>query len=168
MNQWSLILWWIRSMARHTLPQSWPCRHVGPTESRILEYDRVPLWVYHTALEWKKTPSIPWSCGMARKAFWSLRFLTATEESQITGPRKICQLGLRGYIYNYSCLVIFFIKNLVWGEYDKAVCCLAEFQKGCVCAAKQFTFMGLNSLFLWHCTRSGHRILSAFLTLGIR
>ena len=46
----------------------------------------------------------------------------------------------------------------MWGEYDKAVCCLAEFQKGYVCAAKQSTFMGLNSLSLWYCTRSGRRI----------
>ena len=28
------------------------------------------------------------------------------------------------------------------GEYDKDVCCLVEFQKACVCAAKQSTFMG--------------------------
>ena len=31
-------------------------------------------------------------------------------------------------------------------EYDKGVFCLVEFQKGCVCAPKQSTFMGSNSL----------------------
>ena len=40
-------------------------------------------------------------------------------------------------------------------------------QKGCVCAAKQSTFMRLNSLFSRYCTQSGHRILSSILTLGI-
>ena len=32
------------------------------------------------------------------------------------------------------------------GEYDIDVCCLVEFQKGCVCAPKQSNFMGSNSL----------------------
>ena len=53
------------------------------------------------------------------------------------------------------------------GNYDKDVYCLVEFQKGSVCAAKQSTIVGLNSLFLRYCTRSGYRILSAILILGI-
>ena len=55
----------------------------------------------------------------------------------------------------------------MWGEYDKPICCLVEFQKGCVCAAKQSTFIGLNSLFFLYCTRSAHRTLSAILIWGI-
>ena len=141
-------------------------RRVGTSVPWRVEYDRVPLWVYHTALEREKRPSIPWNDGMERITFWSLRFWTATEESHMTGHRKVCQIGLRGNVHNYRCLMIFYISNLVRGEYDKDVCCLVEFQEGCVCAAKQSTFLGLNSLFLRYCTQSGHRILSAILPLG--
>ena len=95
MNQWGLILWWIRSIARHILPQSWmillaisACRSYR--ESNIIGC-RYGFTTQHLK---GKTPSIPWNSGMASIAFWSLRFWTATEESQMTGYRTISQIGL--------------------------------------------------------------------------
>ena len=94
---------------------------------------------------WKeKTPSIPWNCGMACIAFRSLRLWTTTEESQMTGHRKICQIGLRGNIQNYLCLVIFWILNLMRGEYEKDVRCLVVWL-----SFKRGVFVLQNSLPLW-------------------
>ena len=105
--------------------------------------------------------------GWRTEHFEVCYFETATAESQMTRHRKICEIGLRGYIHNYLCLVIFLNWNLEREEYDNDVNRLVAFQKGCVCAAKQSTFMGLNSLFLRYCTRSDHRILSSILTYVI-
>ena len=168
MNQWGLILWWIRSIACHTLPQSWmillamsACRSYR--ENNMIECH----YGYSTQQLKRKTPPMPWNCGVAYIAFCRFRFWTATEESQMTGHRKICQISLRVNIHNHLCLLILKLLNIVRCEYDIDVCGLVEFPKGSVCCTKQSTFMGLNSLILRYCTRSGHRISSAFVTLGI-
>ena len=72
MNQRGLIMLWIRSIAHHALPQSWMVllamnrspRHVGKSVLLRVEYDRVPLWVYHTAVERKKKHRIDYTAKL--------------------------------------------------------------------------------------------------------
>ena len=53
------------------------------------------------------------------------------------------------------------------GEYDKDACWLVEFKNGVFVLQNSLPFLGFSSVFLRYCTRSGHRILSGILTLGI-
>ena len=121
-------------------------RHFGPIESRLWWGSTIDI--QHST--WKEQNTV-YTVKRWGGAHSILKFANCEPQMKNhlwPGEGKCVKSVQGGNIQNCLCFVIsWIIQNLVRGKRNTDVCCLVEFQQGFVCAAKQSTFVGLNSLF---------------------